>query len=126
VFNLTGSELVVILLLALVVLGPEKLPGAIRQAGKIYSELRKISNGFQKEFASAIQEPAKEMRNLTDMLGSSLTEITSTPSEPGSNETAPTESASTESDSADAGRTKSSEADATTSTQDPPSLDDHQ
>jgi sec-independent protein translocase protein TatB len=87
VFNLTGSELVVILLLALVVLGPEKLPGAIRQAGKIYSELRKISNGFQKEFASAIQEPAKEMRNLTDMLGSSLNEIASTPTEPGPSET---------------------------------------
>ncbi len=76
-FNLTGSELVVILLLALVVLGPEKLPGAIRQVGRIYSELRKISQGFQKEFTSAIQEPAKEMRNLTDMLGSSLNEMTS-------------------------------------------------
>jgi sec-independent protein translocase protein TatB len=86
VFNLTGSELVVILLLALVVLGPEKLPGAIRQAGRIYSELRKISNGFQKEFVSAIQEPAKEMRNLTDMLGSSLNEISSTPAEPGVDE----------------------------------------
>jgi sec-independent protein translocase protein TatB len=83
VFNLTGSELVVILLLALVVLGPEKLPGAIRQAGRIYTELRKISNGFQKEFTAAIQEPAKEMRNLTDMLGSSLNEITSEPTEPG-------------------------------------------
>ncbi len=81
-FNLTGSELVVILLLALVVLGPEKLPGAIRQAGRIYSELRKISNGFQKEFTSAIQEPAKEMRNLTDMLGSSLSEITSDQTKP--------------------------------------------
>jgi sec-independent protein translocase protein TatB len=78
---MTGSELVVILLLALVVLGPEKLPGAIRQVGRIYSELRKISNGFQKEFTAAIQEPAKEMRNLTDMLGSSLTEITSEPNE---------------------------------------------
>lgn len=73
----------VILLLALVVLGPEKLPGAIRQVGRIYSELRKISNGFQKEFTSAIQEPAKEMRNLTDMLGSSLSEITSDQTKPG-------------------------------------------
>jgi sec-independent protein translocase protein TatB len=77
VFNLTGSELVVILLLALVVLGPEKLPGAIRQVGRIYSELRKISQGFQKEFTAAVQEPAKEMRNLTDMLGSSLNEMSS-------------------------------------------------
>lgn len=86
---MTGSELVVILLLALVVLGPEKLPGAIRQVGRLYSELRKISNGFQKEFSSAIQEPAKEMRNLTDMLGSSLNEITARPTEPESGAEAP-------------------------------------
>jgi Tat protein translocase TatB subunit len=99
VFNLTGSELVVILLLALVVLGPEKLPGAIRQAGKLYNELRKISNGFQKEFAAAIQEPAKEMRNLTDMLGSSLTEISSTPSEPGPSEVVASDSSSPETES---------------------------
>jgi sec-independent protein translocase protein TatB len=30
VFNMSGSEIVVILLLALIVLGPEKLPEAIR------------------------------------------------------------------------------------------------
>jgi Tat protein translocase TatB subunit len=83
---MTGSELVVILLLALVVLGPEKLPGAIRQVGRVYSELRKISTGFQKEFTAAIQEPAKEMRNLTDMLGSSLNEITSEPSQTPANQ----------------------------------------
>lgn len=76
-FNLTGSELVVILLLALVVLGPEKLPGAIRQVGRVYRELRRISTGFQKEFTTAFSEPAQEIRNLTDMLGSSLDEITS-------------------------------------------------
>ena len=77
VFNLTGSELVVILLLALVVLGPEKLPGAIRQVGRVYRELRRISTGFQKEFTSAFTEPAQEIRNLTDMLGSSLEDLTS-------------------------------------------------
>lgn len=77
VFNLTGSELVVILLLALVVLGPEKLPGAIRQVGRVFRELRRISTGFQKEFTSVFTEPVQEIRNLTDMLGSSLEDITS-------------------------------------------------
>jgi sec-independent protein translocase protein TatB len=42
VFNLSGSEIIVILLLALVILGPEKLPEAMRKAGKAYSELRKM------------------------------------------------------------------------------------
>ena len=47
---MSGSEIVVILLLALIVLGPEKLPEAIRKFGRVYSEIRKISNGFQSEF----------------------------------------------------------------------------
>ena len=39
-FNLSGSEIIVIFLLALVVLGPEKLPEAIRRAGRTYAELK--------------------------------------------------------------------------------------
>jgi sec-independent protein translocase protein TatB len=68
VFNLTGSELVVILLLALVVLGPEKLPDAIRRFGKAYSELKKMGTGFQQEFKAAMDEPMREMRESADML----------------------------------------------------------
>ena len=55
VFNLSGSEIVVILLLALVVLGPEKLPDALRRAGRTYAELKKMGNSFQTE----VQERAR-------------------------------------------------------------------
>jgi Tat protein translocase TatB subunit len=68
VFNLTGSEIVVILLLALVVLGPEKLPDAIRRFGRTYAELKKLGTGFQDEFKAAIDQPMREMRETTDML----------------------------------------------------------
>ncbi|MEX2626825.1 MAG: twin-arginine translocase TatA/TatE family subunit [Ilumatobacteraceae bacterium] len=67
-FNLTGTEIVVILLLALVVLGPEKLPDAIRRFGRTYAELKKLSTGFQQEFRSALDEPVREMRESADML----------------------------------------------------------
>lgn len=67
-FNLTGTEIVVILLLALVVLGPEKLPDAIRRFGRTYSELKKMSTGFQQEFRSALDEPMREMRDSADLL----------------------------------------------------------
>jgi sec-independent protein translocase protein TatB len=68
VFNLSGSEIVVILLLALVVLGPEKLPDAIRKFGRTYAELKKMGTGFQQEFKSAIDEPLREMRETADLL----------------------------------------------------------
>jgi sec-independent protein translocase protein TatB len=68
VFNLSGTEIVVILLLALVVLGPEKLPEALRRAGRTYAELKKMGNSFQSEMRSVLDEPMKEMRETADML----------------------------------------------------------
>jgi sec-independent protein translocase protein TatB len=65
---MSGSEIVVILLLALVVLGPEKLPDAIRKFGRTYAELKKMGTGFQQEFKSAIDEPMREMRETADLL----------------------------------------------------------
>ncbi len=67
-FNLQGSELVIILLLALVVLGPEKLPDAMRKMGQFYAELRKMSNSFQKEFKAAVDEPMREVRETANIL----------------------------------------------------------
>ena len=42
-------EVVVILFVALIVLGPDKLPGAARQVGKALAEFRRITSGFQDE-----------------------------------------------------------------------------
>jgi sec-independent protein translocase protein TatB len=68
VFNLSGSEIIVILLLALVILGPEKLPEAMRKAGRAYSELRKMANSFQSEVRSALDEPMTELRGTADAI----------------------------------------------------------
>ena len=62
-FNLSGSEIVFILLAALVLLGPEKLPETLRKVGRVYAEVRKISNGFQSELRNVLDEPTKEIRN---------------------------------------------------------------
>jgi sec-independent protein translocase protein TatB len=68
VFNLQGSEIIFILLIALVVLGPEKLPGAIRRATKTYAELRKMGDSFQSEFKSVLDEPLREMRETANLI----------------------------------------------------------
>lgn len=67
-FNLQGSEIIIVLLLALVVLGPEKLPDAMRKVGKMYGELRKVSSSFQEEFRKAVDEPVREMRETANLL----------------------------------------------------------
>lgn len=70
-FNLQGSEIIFILLIALVVLGPEKLPGAIRKVTSMYAELRKLSSGFQDEFKSVLEEPMREMKSTADLMKNS-------------------------------------------------------
>jgi sec-independent protein translocase protein TatB len=68
VFNLQGSELIIILLLALVVLGPEKLPDAMRKLGNFYAQMKKMSTSFQQEFKAAVDEPMREVRETANML----------------------------------------------------------
>lgn len=53
-FNVGGPELLVIILVALVVLGPQQLPKAMRTFGSVMSEVRKVSDSFQAEMRSAM------------------------------------------------------------------------
>src|SRR5918993_555811 len=53
--SLGPAEILVILVVALIVLGPKKLPEAGRQVGKAIAEVRKWSQGFQDEIKSVIE-----------------------------------------------------------------------
>lgn len=55
-FNVGGGELLVIALIALIVLGPERLPEAARTVGKVMGEIRRLSTGFQDEVRHAFDE----------------------------------------------------------------------
>jgi sec-independent protein translocase protein TatB len=54
------------------VLGPEKLPEAMRKLGEFYGQLKKMSSGFQQEFRAATQEPMREMRDTANVLRDSV------------------------------------------------------
>lgn len=56
VFNIGGSELLVIFLVALIALGPEKLPKVARQAGQFMAQMRKLSDGFRTEIKAAMDD----------------------------------------------------------------------
>jgi sec-independent protein translocase protein TatB len=67
VFNLSGSELVFLVIIALVVLGPDKLPEAMRKAGKAYADFKKMTSGFQNEMKSVLDEPMRELRETAEL-----------------------------------------------------------
>ena len=65
-FNLTGGEIVVLLLIGLVVLGPEKLPDAMRKFGRVYNEVRRVATGIQRDVTSTFSEPVEELRKTAN------------------------------------------------------------
>ena len=66
--NIGPGELLAISVIALIVLGPEKLPEMIRTVGRVVGELRRISSGFQTELRSAIDD-----QGLDEVTGGSRT-----------------------------------------------------
>jgi len=55
--SIGAPEILVILVVALLVLGPNRLPEAARQVGRVMAEMRRISAGFQAEMRDAMQTP---------------------------------------------------------------------
>ena len=55
-FNIGGGEVLVIALIALIVLGPDRLPEAARTVGKVMGEIRRLSTGFQDEVRTAFND----------------------------------------------------------------------
>jgi sec-independent protein translocase protein TatB len=96
-FNIGPGELVAILAVALIVLGPNRLPEAVRTAGRVVGELRRISSGFQDELRNALDdsdvidpvEPVASTNKGTELVDSSaaaLVEATASTASPAGSE----------------------------------------
>ncbi len=60
-FGVSIPELVIVLIIVLVALGPERLPGAARTLGKWLSVFRKSSDSVRREVYNALYAPAEDM-----------------------------------------------------------------
>jgi len=86
--GLISAKFLVLLAIALVVLGPEKLPQAARTAGRVIAELRRISTGLQdqvrdafegNDLASDLASPIQEWRATTQVWRSTAAGLLSGP-----------------------------------------------
>jgi len=72
-FDIALSELVVIFLVALVVIGPERLPRVARTAGHLWERMQRYVNGIRNDIANdmAIEEASR----LRDSVGKEIAAI---------------------------------------------------
>ena len=56
-FNVGPEKLILLFVIALIVLGPDKLPEAARTMGKVLAEFRRISGSLQAEVHEALSDP---------------------------------------------------------------------
>ena len=64
-FGVGPEELVLILIIALIVLGPERMPELIRGAAKLMRELRAASNAVMRELSEAMDDEEQQRRTTT-------------------------------------------------------------
>lgn len=86
--NFSPEKLFLVGIIALVVLGPNRLPQAARTAGRLLAEFRRVSANMQNEFTQALAEPRDAVQKsigefgLTDVrsqLRATITEVVTGP-----------------------------------------------
>ncbi len=72
--NLDPEKLIVVFVIAMLVLGPKRLPEAARTMGRWMAEVRKYTSGFQKEFRGLLDEPRQQTSAIRDEFNSAFAE----------------------------------------------------
>lgn len=61
-FGIGIFELIIIAVVALIFVGPKRLPEVMRQAGKMFVQLRRTANDVKSQFDGVIQQAEAEIR----------------------------------------------------------------
>jgi sec-independent protein translocase protein TatB len=69
VLNFSPEKVLLLMVIALVVLGPNRLPGAAKSVGRMIGQLRQMTGGLQSEVASALAEPKDALMSTVKDLG---------------------------------------------------------
>lgn len=65
-FDVSWTEILVVAVIAIIVVGPKELPGMLRAFGKTFGQVKRTAREFQNTFNDALRE-AERQANLDDM-----------------------------------------------------------
>jgi sec-independent protein translocase protein TatB len=74
-FNIGTAELLLIFVIALIVVGPRRLPEIARNLGKIMNDLRKMSQEFTTQMTQELNASAEELREIKQELEAPAKEL---------------------------------------------------
>lgn len=80
-FEIAWSELLVVLVVAIIVVGPKELPGMLRTFGRMMGKLRRAADDFRRQFDESVRDAGGEdlQRELNELRRSNpLNEIRNT------------------------------------------------
>lgn len=66
-FGIGTTELLIIVVLALILLGPKKLPQLARSLGRSVNELRRVADELRESVEEEMEPLKEELRNLEDL-----------------------------------------------------------
>lgn len=93
-FGIGFTELIVIAVVALVVVGPKRLPDVMKQAGRFFVQMRRTANDVRSTFETVVRDAEDEIRREEAAQRQALlTEsrpVSSTPESPTAASTNPT------------------------------------
>lgn len=67
-FNITGGEMMIILVVALVILGPDRLPELARSAGRMINKVKTMTEGLSSTVSGVMDDPAMQpLKDLSEL-----------------------------------------------------------
>jgi sec-independent protein translocase protein TatB len=73
--NIGTGELLLVFVIALIVVGPRRLPEIVRNLGKIMNDLRKMSQELTTQITQELEAPAKELAEVKRELEAPIKEL---------------------------------------------------
>lgn len=84
-FGISLPEILIVMVVVLLVFGPDRLPEIARSLGKTFGIIREQSNVFRKEFYNSVYKPVEELEDKMRTEGRNLLAEDNNSKEPSQN-----------------------------------------